>query len=54
MIRDMLEKICQRCWESDPALRSTMQDIVSDLKLETKSLVRNDKKPNLKAHNKKL
>ena len=34
-IRAMLEKICRRCWTSDPALRPTMRDIVRDLRPET-------------------
>ena len=35
MIRDMLEKICRRCWTSSPGLRPTMRDIVDDLRPET-------------------
>ena len=32
LIRDRLEKICQRCWTNDPALRPTMHDLVEDLR----------------------
>ena len=35
MIRDMLEKLCRRCWASNPAHRPTMHDIIGDLRPET-------------------
>ena len=35
IVRDTLEKICQRCWTSDPVVRPTMSDIATDLRPET-------------------
>ena len=34
VMQDMLEKLCQRCWASDPAHRPKMCIIVGDLRPE--------------------